>query len=44
LSQEEQTLKILSLKEKELDSILFTGAQYLRKEKRGPLDSFFTRK
>jgi DNA polymerase elongation subunit (family B) len=44
LSQEEQTLKILSLKEKELDSILFTSAQYLRKEKRGPLDSFFTRK
>jgi DNA polymerase delta subunit 1 len=44
LSEEEQTLKILSLKEKELDSILFTGAQYLRKEKRGPLDSFFTRK
>lgn len=44
LSEEEKTLKILSLKEKELDSILFTGAQYLKKEKRGPLDSFFTRK
>ncbi len=44
LNEEERTLKILSLKEKELDSILFTGAQYLRKEKRGPLDSFFTRK
>jgi DNA polymerase delta subunit 1 len=44
MDEEERTLKILSLKEKELDSILFTGAQYLRKEKRGPLDSFFTRK
>jgi len=44
LTEEEKTLKILSLKEKELDSILFTSAQYLRKEKRGPLDSFFTRK
>ena len=44
MDEEERTLKILSLKEKELDSILFTGAQYLRKEKRGPLDSFFSRK
>jgi len=44
LSEEEKTLKILSLKEKELDSILFTNAQYLKKEKRGPLDSFFIRK
>ena len=44
LTEEEKTLKILSLKEKELDSILFTNAQYLKKEKRGPLDSFFTRK
>ena len=41
LSTEEKTLKILSLKEKELDSILFMSSQYLRKEKRGPLDSFF---
>jgi DNA polymerase elongation subunit (family B) len=44
LSHEEKTLKILSLKEKELDSLLFMSAQYLRKEKRGPIDSFFTRK
>ena len=39
--EEEATLKVLALKEKELDSLLFTGAQYLRKEKRGPLDAFF---
>jgi DNA polymerase elongation subunit (family B) len=44
LSYEEKTLKILSLKEKELDSLLFMSAQYLRKEKRGPIDSFFSRK
>lgn len=44
LSNEEKTLKILALKEKELDSLLFMSSQYLRKEKRGPLDSFFSRK
>jgi hypothetical protein len=44
LSTEEKTLKILSLKEKELDSLLFMSSQYLRKEKRGPIDSFFSRK
>jgi len=44
LDEEESTLKVLALKEKELDSLLFTGASYLRKEKRGPLDSFFSRK
>jgi DNA polymerase delta subunit 1 len=44
LSEEEKTLKILSLKEKELDSLLFMNSQYLRKEKRGPIDSFFSRK
>ena len=41
LDEEESTLKVLAMKEKELDSLLFTGAQYLRKEKRGPLDAFF---
>ena len=41
LDEEEATLKVLALKEKELDSLLFTGASYLRKEKRGPLDAFF---
>ena len=41
LDEEEATLKVLAMKEKELDSLLFTGAQYLRKEKRGPLDAFF---
>jgi DNA polymerase elongation subunit (family B) len=41
LDEEEATLKVLAMKEKELDSLLFTGAPYLRKEKRGPLDAFF---
>jgi DNA polymerase elongation subunit (family B) len=41
LDEEDATLKVLALKEKELDSLLFTGASYLRKEKRGPLDAFF---
>jgi DNA polymerase elongation subunit (family B) len=41
LDEEEATLKVLAMKEKELDSLLFMGAPYLRKEKRGPLDAFF---
>ena len=41
LDEEEATLKVLAMKEKELDSLLFMGSQYLRKEKKGPLDSFF---
>jgi len=41
LDEEDATLKVLALKEKELDTLLFTGASYLRKEKRGPLDAFF---
>ena len=41
LDEEEATLKVLAIKEKELDSLLFMGSQYLRKEKKGPLDSFF---
>ena len=32
---------ILKLKEKDLDSLLFMGAQYLKKHKKGPLDSYF---
>jgi DNA polymerase elongation subunit (family B) len=44
LDEEEATLKVLDKKEKELDSILFMGAQYLTKHKRGPMDMFLNRK
>jgi len=40
LDEEEATLAVLKQKEKELDSILFMGAQYLKKHKRGPMDAF----
>lgn len=43
LDEEESTLKVLSLKEKELDSLMFMGAQYLKKLKKGPMDKFFSR-
>jgi len=41
LDEEESTLKVLKLKEKDLDSLMFMGAQYLKKHKKGPLDSYF---
>lgn len=43
MDEEESTLKVLSLKERELDSILFMGSRYLKKEKRGPMDMFVRR-
>ena len=43
MTEEEATLKILDYKEKELDDILFMGAQYLKKHKRGPMDAFIRR-
>jgi hypothetical protein len=43
MTEEEATLKILDYKEKELDGILFMGAQYLKKHKRGPMDAFIRR-
>ena len=43
MTEEEATLKILDHKEKELDDILFMGAQYLKKHKRGPMDMFIKR-
>jgi DNA polymerase elongation subunit (family B) len=43
LDEEEATLKVLKLKEKDLDSLLFTGAQYLKKHKVGPMDMFLKR-
>ena len=42
--EEEATLAMLKRKEKELESILFLGAQYLMKQKRGPMDAFLGRK
>jgi DNA polymerase elongation subunit (family B) len=43
LDEEEGTLAVLKQKEKDLDSILFMGAQYLKKHKRGPMDMFLHR-
>ena len=43
LDEEEGTLAILKQKEKDLDSILFLGAAYLKKHKRGPMDMFLIR-
>jgi DNA polymerase elongation subunit (family B) len=43
MDEEEATLKVLAKKEKELDSIMFLGAQYLKKHKVGPMDKFMRR-
>jgi hypothetical protein len=43
LDEEEGTLAILKQKEKDLDSILFLGAPYLKKHVRGPMDMFLKR-
>ena len=43
MDEEEATLKVLALKEKELDKLLFTKSQYLMKHKRGPMDIFIKR-
>jgi DNA polymerase elongation subunit (family B) len=43
LDEEESTLKVLKMKEKDLDSLLFMGASYLTKHKRGPMDMFLKR-
>jgi DNA polymerase elongation subunit (family B) len=42
LDEEEATLKVLEKKEKELDSVLFMSAPYLKKHKKGPMDMFLT--
>ena len=44
MDEEEATLAVLKQKEKELDSLMFTGAPYLTKHKRGPMDAFLGRK
>jgi DNA polymerase elongation subunit (family B) len=43
LDEEEGTLAVLRQKEQDLDSIMFLGAQYLKKHKRGPMDMFLKR-
>jgi DNA polymerase delta subunit 1 len=43
LDEEEATLKVLKLKEKDLESLLFMGSQYLKKHKTGPMDMFLKR-
>jgi len=43
LDEEERTLAILKQKEKDLESIMFLGSQYLKKHKRGPMDMFLKR-
>lgn len=43
LDEEEATLFLLKQKEKDLDGILFMGASYLKKHKRGPIDMFLRR-
>jgi hypothetical protein len=43
MDQEEATLKVLALKEKELEKLLFIKSQYLMKHKRGPMDIFIKR-
>ncbi len=42
--EEDATLAVLKQKERELESIMFLGAQYLNKHKRGPMDAFLGRK
>jgi DNA polymerase elongation subunit (family B) len=43
MDEEESTLTVLKHKEKELDSLLFLGAPYLTKHKKGPMDAFLKR-
>jgi DNA polymerase elongation subunit (family B) len=43
LDEEEATLKVLKMKEKDLDGLLFMSSQYLKKHKTGPIDAFFRR-
>jgi DNA polymerase elongation subunit (family B) len=44
MDEEEATLAVLKQKEKEIDGLLFLGASYLTKHKRGPMDAFLGRK
>lgn len=44
MDEEDATLAVLKQKERELDGLLFLGASYLNKHKRGPMDAFLGRK
>lgn len=44
MDEEDATLAVLKQKEREIDSLLFMGAPYLKKHKRGPMDMFLGRK
>jgi DNA polymerase elongation subunit (family B) len=43
LDEEEATLKVLKMKEKDLDGLLFMSSPYLKKHKIGPMDMFLKR-
>jgi len=43
MDEEEATLRVLKQKEKDLDGLMFLGAQYLKKHKVGPMDAFLKR-
>jgi DNA polymerase elongation subunit (family B) len=43
MDEEDATLKVLKMKEKDLDGLLFMGSSYLTKHKRGPMDMFLKR-
>jgi hypothetical protein len=43
MDEEEATLRILKQKEKDIDGLMFLGAQYLKKHKVGPMDAFLKR-
>ena len=43
LDEEEATLKVLKLKERDLEALLFMSAPYLKKHKIGPMDAFLKR-
>jgi DNA polymerase elongation subunit (family B) len=44
MDEEDATLAVLKQKEKEIEGLLFMGASYLTKHKRGPMDAFLGRK
>jgi DNA polymerase elongation subunit (family B) len=44
MDEEDSTLAVLKVKEKELDGMMFMGASYLTRHKRGPMDAFLGRK
>ena len=41
---EEAQLRVLKRKEKDLDTLMFMGAQYLKKHKVGPMDAYLKRR